>query len=60
MTSTTVVMELCHSNSIGSRFVTPTVVSWRETSREEADVLLDTKLENGFYWREMPADRTGN
>lgn len=55
-----VIVELCKSNSIGSRFLEPTVRAWREVSRAEAATLLDQAMANGFYWRLQPPDKTGN
>ena len=59
-TETTVTMELCRSNSIGQHYHEPSVIEYRVVSREEADALLAKTLQNGYFWRVQPADRTGN
>jgi len=55
----TVIVELCRSNSSGSRYYEPSVIEWQEVSRAEADILLAKEMVNGFYWREQPEDTTG-
>lgn len=55
-----VIVELCLSNSIGSRYLEPTVQQWQEVARQEADELLRKPMSNGFFWRLQPPDRTGN
>jgi hypothetical protein len=55
----TVIVELCLSNSTGSRFVPATVKEWRSVTRDEADTLTQAKLPNGYFWREQAPDRTG-
>jgi len=55
----TVALELCRSNSIGSRYYEPSVIEIRMVSREEADRLLARQATDGTFWREQ-IDRTGN
>jgi hypothetical protein len=54
----TVAVELCRSNSIGSRYYQPSVIELHEVTREEADRLLAEVCPNGFFWREQK-DTTG-
>ena len=60
MTTDRVVLELCMRNSIGSRYCEPAVKEIATVTREEADALLARPMANGYFWREQPADRTGN
>ena len=54
-------LELCRSNSIGSRFHAPTVVEiWENVSDRDAEILLAEVRPNGFFVREQPEDTTGN
>jgi hypothetical protein len=55
----TVVIELCHSNSIGPRYYEPSVVEYRTVTQEEAAEAVRRPMANGFFWRLMPEDRTG-
>ena len=57
----TVSVELCRSNSIGSRYYDPSVIEIRKVSREEAARLEARGMHSdGTYWRIQPPDRTGN
>ena len=54
-------LELCRSNSIGSRFHAPTVVEiWENVSEKDTEQLLKEIRPNGFFVREQPEDSTGN
>lgn len=55
-----VIVELCRSNSIGSRFLPASIFEYHKTTKEEAKKLCEKDMESGFFWRIQPEDRTGN
>ena len=52
MNDNTVIVELYKSNSIGSRYIAPSLIERLRVSREKANKILDQKLTNGYYWQE--------
>lgn len=49
-------LQLCRSNSIGSRFVAPTIIEEWERTAEEAAVELRKNRPNGYFVQITPAD----
>jgi hypothetical protein len=58
MTMDRVTVELCRSNSVGSRYSDPQVIEYRTVDRAEAARLLAIRATDGTFWREQ-RDRTG-
>lgn len=56
-----ITLQLCQTNSIGSRFAPPRVVQvWQVATEAEAEAAIAEARPNGMHVRRQPEDRTGN